>query len=159
MGFFKNKKGALISDYFKLLDTIGNFEANNMYDVALFDDHIEVSSSFKSNKVILDYSQITDVFYGYKTDLKEVNKSVIGRALAGGLLFGGIGAVIGSVSGVGKKTIQEKNMYLIISYENSNGNTQFLQFEDTRLYKGRKLADMLRDYAGISVNPNTDIRL
>ena len=82
MGLFKSKKGALISDYFKLLDDIGNFEANNMYDVALFDGHIEISSPFKNNKITLDYSQITDVFYGCKTDLKEVNKSVIGRALA-----------------------------------------------------------------------------
>lgn len=108
MGLFKSKKGALISDYFKLLDDIGNFEANNMYDVALFDGHIEISSPFKNNKITLDYSQITDVFYGCKTDLKEVNKSVIGRALAGGILFGGIGAVVGSVSGIGTKTKKEK---------------------------------------------------
>lgn len=158
MGLFNSKKGALISDYFKLLDTIGNFEADNMYDVALFDSRIEVSSPFKNNKIILDYSQITDVFYGCKTDLKEVNKSVIGRALAGGLLFGGLGAVVGSVSGIGTKTKKEKNMYLIIGYESSQGDAQFIQFEDTRMYKGKKLADMLRNHTQIG-SSNTNIQL
>ena len=159
MGFFKSKNGSIMSDYFKLLEKIGNYEAGNMYDVALYNDHLEITGPFQKNKIILNYNQITDIFYGYQTDLKEVKKSVISRAVAGGLLFGGLGAVVGSVSGVGTKTKQEKNLYLIISYTSLHGEEQFIQFEDTRKYKGGKLVEMLRGYTGITNPANRDIQL
>lgn len=42
------------------------------------------------------------------------NKSVIGRALIGSV-FGGVGAVVGGLSGIGKKKVKGKR-YLIIKY-------------------------------------------
>lgn len=130
-----------------------------MYEVALYDDCLEINHSVLENKITLKYEKITDVFHGYKTQLKEINKSVIGRAVAGGLLFGGVGAVVGSISGTGTKTKKEKNLYLIISYIDSDGNEQFLQFEDTRLYKGAKLAKTLKKVANISEKVVNDIQL
>jgi len=40
--------------------------------------------------------------------VKEEDKSVVGRAVVGGLLFGPLGAVVGGMSGVGKKEKVEK---------------------------------------------------
>lgn len=42
MGFLLSKKGSLISDYFLLLDDVGQLKGGNMVDLALYDDHLEL---------------------------------------------------------------------------------------------------------------------
>ena len=37
MGFFKSKKGSIISDYFLLLEDVGQLKAGNMIEVALYE--------------------------------------------------------------------------------------------------------------------------
>lgn len=83
MGFLRSTKGSIISDYFKLQEDIAGFSKGYMYDVALYDDHLEITSMQK-RKLLLNYDQITDVFYGFETELVEKPKSVIGRAAVGG---------------------------------------------------------------------------
>lgn len=41
MGFLRSTKGSIISDYFKLQEDIAGFSKGYMYDVALYDDHLE----------------------------------------------------------------------------------------------------------------------
>ena len=151
MGFLKSTKGSVISDFFKPLQDLGPIKADmDVVDVALFDDHLELKANLKKHEPItLQYSQITDVFYGLETEVVEKNRSVIGRAVAGGLLFGGVGAVVGGMSGVGKKEKKVTKLLFIISYTSKDGEDAFLQFEDTRRYKGPKLAAKLRELCGI----------
>ena len=78
MGFLRSTKGSIISDYFQLQEDIAGFSKGYMYDVALYDDHLEITSMQKC-KLLLNYDQITDVFYGGKTELIQKPKSVIGR--------------------------------------------------------------------------------
>ncbi len=157
MGLFKSKKGAVISDYFKLLEDIGGgYTANNMYDVALYDDHLEISGPFAKNKINLDYSKIKDVVYSAEVEEIQKSKSSIGRAVAGGVLFGGVGAVVGAISGTGTKTKKERHFYFIIAYTSAQGEEKFLQFEDTRLYKGSKIAKKLKEFCILDDNNNTD---
>lgn len=160
MGFFKSRKGSIISDYFQTVENIGNLGVGNMVDVALFEDYLAISSPVVKQEITLNYSQITDVFYGVQTDIIKKEKSVIGRAIGGGLLFGGVGAVVGAVSGTGTKEIKERNIYFIIAYSSQNGEDKFLQFKDTRLYKGEKVAKKLKELCNISdaVTP-TNIQL
>jgi len=89
-----------------------------------------------------------------KSELVEINKSVLGRALVGGVLLGGIGALVGAVSGTGKKMKSDPKLYFIIGYTNSNGTEKFLQFEDTRRYKGKQLAEKLRLLSGLHSTDN-----
>lgn len=156
MGFFKSKKDSIISDYFQLMEDIAGFSKGYMYEVALYDDHLEVIS-LQKKKLLLNYSQITDVFYGGKTKLIEKPKSVIGRALVGGVIFGGAGAMIGAVSGIGTKTEKKTHIYFIISYTSSDGNNCYMQFEDTRCYKGHKLSKKLKELAHIESDNEPDI--
>ena len=150
MGFFKSKKGSIISDYFKLTDTLGVYNSGDMVDVALYDDHLIIMSPVLKQEIKLNYDQITDVFYGLETEVIEKNKSVIGRAIAGGLLLGGVGAVVGGISGTGTKTKKERHFYFIISYTSSTGEDKFIQFEDTRLYKGVKVANKLKELCNVN---------
>ena len=149
MGFLTKTKGSIISDYFKLVKAHANLEANLMYDVALYDEHLTIKVGFGKQEATLNYSQITDVFYGLHTDIVKVSKSSIGRAVAGGLLFGSVGAVVGAVSGTGTKDKKERHTYFIISYTASTGEEKFIQFEDTRLYRGAKVAAKLKELCNI----------
>ena len=55
------------------------------------------------NSTIYDYSDIVD--FELLEDGNSVSKGGLGRAVAGGLLFGGVGAIVGGVTG-GKKSKQ-----------------------------------------------------
>lgn len=153
MGFFKSTKGSIISDYFKLMYDVGRLVAGNAVDVALYDDHLEIKDMLK-HSASLKYSQITDIFYGAETEITQISKSSIGRALAGGLLFGGVGAIVGSVSGIGTKEKKERHFYFIVSYISGDGEEKFIQFEDTRLYKGSKVAAKLKELCNVSDEPD-----
>lgn len=68
------------------------------------------------NKVCVSIDSITSCEKYTETELKE--KSVLGRAVVGGLLFGGAGAVVGAVSGIKPK---EKNVfYMALTYLDGN---------------------------------------
>lgn len=159
MGFFKSTKGSIISDYFKTVNELGNYRAGDMVDVALYNDQLIIKSPFIKQEITLNYSQITDVFYGLQTEITEKNKSVIGRALVGGILLGGVGAIVGGISGTGTKKKKDRRMFFIISYKSNSGEDQFLQFEDTRMYKGSKIAKQLKELCNISDEIKTNIQL
>ena len=42
MGFFKSKKGSIISDYFCIEEDLGQFKKGDAVDVALYEDHLEL---------------------------------------------------------------------------------------------------------------------
>lgn len=158
MGFFKSTKGSIISDYFVILHDLGHIKRGGTVDIALYDDHLTITPAFSKDKPInLSYSRITDVYYGIETEIKEKRKSPIGRAAVGGLLFGGYGAVVGAVSGQGSKQQKEYKHMFIISYTSKTGEDAFLQFDDTRKYKGAKLAKYLKNLCGIEDDVITDL--
>lgn len=149
MGFFSSKRGSIASDYFCPEQAIGPIRAGDMTEVALYDDHLSLTNLAVKQPITLQYSQITDVFYGYREEIVEKNRSVIGRAVAGGLLFGGLGAVVGAVSGTGTKKAKQIDRYLVISYNAENGSQQFLEFKDTRRHHGPKVAQALKELCHI----------
>lgn len=148
MGLFK-KDNSLIKEYFKLLQSVGGLAEGNACLVSLYEDKLTITNPLIKTTVELNYSQITDVFYGLETEITTHNKSVIKRALVGGLLFGGLGAVVGAVDGTGTKEKKSRHFYFIISYKSSAGEDAFIQFEDTRLYKGIKLSKKLKELCDI----------
>lgn len=150
MGFFKNNKGSIISDNFKIEHDLGEIKAGFAVDVSLYEDHLTLKNLFVKQPITLNYSQITDVFHGLQTEIQEKNKSTIGRAVAGGLLFGGAGAVVGAMTAQGKKEKKVTKLMFIISYTSSQGEECFLQFEDTRHYKGKKLSEKLKELCNIT---------
>lgn len=150
MGFLRSKKGSIISDYFSIETDLSQFKKGNAVDVALFPDHLELQNAVgNKDTATLAYSQITDIFYGSKTQLQLKEKSPIARAFAGRLLFGSTGALVGALSGLGKKEKKVRKFFFIIRYMTADGQEVFLPFEDTRLYKGPKVAAKLRELCGI----------
>lgn len=69
-------------------------------------------------------------------------------------MFGRVGAIVGSVSGIGTKEKKERYFYFIVSYISGDDEEKFIQFEDTRLYKSYKVAAKLKELCSVSDKPD-----
>jgi hypothetical protein len=102
----------------------GTFEGTGMTNdipdgkvsVLLHQYGIKITGRFYSELLRLHNSEIEGISEVSKNEL--TNKSVIGRAVLGGVLTGGLGAIIGGKSGIGTKNI--KKYYLIVNYWDKN---------------------------------------
>lgn len=93
-------------------------------------------------KVCVPFENITNCEEYTEKELKE--KSVLGRAAVGGLLFGGAGAVVGAVSGAKPK---EKNVYyMTLTYlENNEEKTTLFKIDQMESFKlVRKIQELLK---------------
>lgn len=88
-----------------------------------FDNNIEITISMPDKNLILsDGGQTQEIKFNevvHAAILEEItndikDKSVVARALVGGLLLGGVGAVVGGLSGVTPSYKKNKNYYLQI---------------------------------------------
>lgn len=70
--------------------------------------------------LVIDLKDISNVAIISDKELIEKDKSVIGRGAVGSVLFGGVGLVLGGLSGLNKKQVEQNIDYLIINYK-SNG--------------------------------------
>lgn len=131
--------------------TFKNVEDNWNYFLTILDDHLQIAIPLAKPDQIktLNYSQIHDVIY--ESDIEKISKSKspIGRAIAGGLLFGGAGAVVGAISGLKPKEKTQRKFYLIINYTSKNGEDKFLQYEDPSVGAGLKLYKALKEKCNI----------
>ena len=75
-----------------------------------------------NNRDILNISlkDIVNVAIISDKELIEKDKSVIGRGLVGGVLFGGVGLLLGGLSGVGSKSVMQNVDYLVINYKDND---------------------------------------
>jgi len=79
----------------------------------------------------LPISQVTNVGFFTETELIEKSRSVIGRGIAGGLVFGPVGAIVGGLSGTKNKQKKKQHSYLILNYIPSGGSDPVvLTFEE-----------------------------
>lgn len=75
----------------------------------------------------IDYKDIVSIYRYDEREVIEKNKSVLGRAIIGGVLTGGIGAVVGGISGVGTKNKKGKLKFFIdIEYFKNNSKSKIL---------------------------------
>ena len=75
----------------------------------------------KSRPILkISLKDISNVAIISDKELIEKDKSVIGRGVVGSVLFGGAGLILGGLSGLSKKQVQQNIDYLIINYK-SNG--------------------------------------
>ncbi len=70
----------------------------------------------KMEPKLLEYNRIKSVNFFTEKEIIEKSKSVVGRAVVGGVLLGPLGAVVGGVSGVGDKKKEQTEGYIEIAY-------------------------------------------
>jgi len=78
--------------------------------------------------------------------INEEERSVIGRAVAGGLLFGGVGAMVGGMSGTKSKKTTQMLYYMVLDYiskEGSNKKFMFFTFSQSlSIWEAKFLKDI-----------------
>lgn len=99
----------------------------------------------------LSFDKITNVAWVTEEDVK--NASVIGNAIVGGVLFGGLGAMVGAVSGTKKKS----ETYLVINYTASDGTLKAISMKPNGDLKIFKFEKALKSH--IQTTPVTELEL
>jgi len=133
MGLFgsKNKDGS-IGTNLSFVDGISTFFKGESVELSLYEDDNEIRIRSRINKsksvVHLKLDKIIRAQFMSEKDIKEKSKSVGGRAIAGGLILGPLGAIIGGMSGIGSKKESITKYYIIINYK-SNDKDKALSFE------------------------------
>lgn len=107
---------------------IDNFVPTKKIKKVAFDDknHYLLIQRKRNDAEIYRYDQL--VSYELLEDGESVSKGGLGRAAVGGVLFGGVGAIVGSVTG-GKKTKSNcTSLEVKVTIRNSPRQTLYLQF-------------------------------
>lgn len=83
-------------------------------NVILFTHGIQIISGLQFYQI--NNSQIISLKRTSHEELVNANKSVIGRAVVGGLILGPLGAIVGGMSGIGSKEKFVNKNYFIINF-------------------------------------------
>lgn len=103
---------------------------------------INITNSFFVSELELHNSQIISIDFADTSRLLREDKSVIGRAVVGGLLMGPMAAIIGGMSGIGQKTHLVNSGYLVVNYWD-----RFTKTAQTILIRGNEI-DEIRAFVG-----------
>lgn len=107
------------SSMFQLVDGIDGWGKGILVIKAeLWDDGITFYKSAIGNSehISLRYNQINGTNIYTEEEILEKSKSVVGRAAAGSILFGPLGAIIGGMSGIGNTTQKKTNYFYTIIF-------------------------------------------
>lgn len=107
---------------------IDNFKATHKAGMLSFDDNSQIIVITKNKKQqdLYYYDQIVD--FELLENGETITKGGLGRAVAGGLLFGGVGAIVGGVTGGKKSKGICKSLQIKITFRNSPKQTDYLNY-------------------------------
>lgn len=96
-----------------------NFSLNGIaYKLTLLDDKIEIKQRIgNSNPTYIFYNQLKSYKMVSEKEILDKNKS-ISSAVIGGVLFGGVGAVVGAVNGASQHKTETKYYYEFVFDDN-----------------------------------------
>jgi hypothetical protein len=94
-----------------------------------FADRLQINDVKTKRAFNLSLSKLRAVEAKTEQEIREVHKSVVGRAIVGHLLVPGVGAIVGGMSGVGtKKKKGPEHHYLVINYVDDAGELKGITF-------------------------------
>lgn len=107
----KTKDGRVVANFSAA--AVPGIEAGWAVEAILDDRELVVRPRVtKEPEVAIAYDRIQLYSLGTEDEIVERRKSVLGRAVAGGLLFGPVGAVVGGLDGTTKKAKKARRTYL-----------------------------------------------
>jgi hypothetical protein len=109
---------------------------------------ISILPKYKMHYFALKSENIHSIVLEKGDIIDSQSRSVVGRAIVGGLLLGPLGAVVGGMSGSKDKIIKE-NDSLLISFKQDNEQEQALLFK-IKKGKTKKVFDFFKEnYSGV----------
>lgn len=112
--FHNNAIGLYCMLLLKHVTGIPDYDENVQVIFEVYNDRIE--TGILANKYIIPFERIEKTEVKSRVEMIEKSKSVVGRTLAGGILAGGVGAIVGGVTGAKSKKVQENAYYIVINY-------------------------------------------
>ena len=109
-----------------LIGGLGNLPQGSVCDV--YYNQVRIKFLVSGQEFTLDVSKLLDVSVMTSTQIQQQYVSSIGGAVAGAVLLGPLGAIIGGSAK--KKNLNSKTRYLVISYI-SNDETKYIVFDVT----------------------------
>lgn len=104
---------------FTHISGLKNIAENKPVSIMVIDETITIIDLDGKSREILGFSDIQQIKHISREEFTEKDKSVIARAIVGGLVFGAVGAVVGGLSGVGtKKETEVENFAKVILKNN-----------------------------------------
>lgn len=85
-------------------------------------DNEKLSIIHKDRTLNISLEQIVNASILTKKEAVMKNKNAVGRGIVGGVLTGGVGLLLGGLSGVGQKVKSKSNYFLIINYKPKDSN-------------------------------------
>lgn len=152
----KSKKGTA-SINLPHYDGVPNFPKNWASELILHDSESKLEIRPRLGKmpsVYLPYNKIVGVVHTTEKEISEKGKSVLGRAAIGGVLLGPLGAIVGGISGTGKKEKSNLSFYVVINYKPDldSEDIKVLCFKDNTIMNAAKFINMLKERAGLLNN-------
>lgn len=105
---------ALKAIYSEQLSSLKGILPSGNADVTLHSHGLRITVGWRNYDI--HNSQIISIVKTSSAELSQVNKSVVGRAVLGGVILGPLGAIIGGMSGIGSKSRLVVHQYLAINY-------------------------------------------
>ena len=105
----------------------------------------ENNKSFKIDGDIFEYDNLLS--FELLEDGNTVTKGGLGRAVAGGLLFGGVGAIVGGVTGGKKSKGVCSSMKLRVTLRNAHTDTAYITFISNEFKKSSYVYKTAQDHA------------
>lgn len=133
MIFGKRNKSGNRSVNLSFVDGVESYSKGMAVELSMDDKEqclIMKARVFKDKPVVkLNYNQIVAANVITEKEIIESDKSVVGRAVVGGVLLGPLGAIVGGMSGIGNKTKASTHYFMVINYKSNTGETKILSFE------------------------------
>ena len=107
---------------------IDNFKPTSRVGMLSFDDNTQtfIITKSKKNQDLYHYNQV--VGFELLEDGETITKGGLGRAVVGGVLLGGVGAIVGGVTGGKRSKGICKSLQIKITFRNSPKQTEYLAF-------------------------------
>jgi hypothetical protein len=141
MGLFKSKEEKAIRKEEKALKAeskavfnglslqpIGKIQQDWLVELSLdpYERKLHIANKKSAVDITIPYERLRGFRLEDETTIAK-SGSTVGRALIGGALFGATGAIVGGMSAKGKT---KTKWYGTLTYEDKNGETQELAFEE-----------------------------
>lgn len=126
---------------------------NLLCEVFSYPDRIEFKAG--TTNIKLAREKITDMCLKFDTEIQNQAVSSIGGAIAGGVMFGTLGAIIGGRAK--NKKVKTTTQYLIITYTGEQGELKYIGFDIKS--NPPSAAKLVKEFRELNTNSGVQIEL
>ncbi len=126
---------------------------NLLCEVFSYPDRIEFKAG--TTNIKLAREKITDMCLKFDTEIQNQAVSSVGGAIAGGVMFGTLGAIIGGRAKT--KKVKNTTQYLIITYAGEQGELKYIGFDIKN--NPPSAAKLVKEFRELNTNSGVQIEL